>query len=80
MKHQANSPEDYISQAPEERKVVLNKLRKTIKNNLPLGFQEGIQFGMIGYYVPHSIYPEGYHCDPKTPLPFISFASQKKLH
>lgn len=77
MQYQANSPEDYISQAPEARQEALKKLRKTIKTNLPEGFEEGIQYGMIGYYVPHSVYPDGYHCSPKEPLPFMSFASQK---
>ncbi|HLV15054.1 MAG TPA: DUF1801 domain-containing protein [Xanthomarina sp.] len=77
MQYQANSPEDYIDQVPEERQAALKKLRKTIKDNLPEGFEEGIQYGMIGYYVPHRIYPEGYHCDPKIPLPFMSMASQK---
>lgn len=77
MQYKANSPEDYISQVAEERQKTLIKLRKTIKQNLPKGFEEGIQYGMIGYYVPHSKYPDGYHCNPKEPLPFMSFASQK---
>ena len=77
MQYKANSPEDYISQTPVERHETLKKLRKTIKDNLPKGFEEGIQYGMIGYYVPHSIYPDGYHCTPTDPLPFMSFASQK---
>lgn len=77
MQYEAASPEDYISQVPEERKVVLKELRKIINYNLPDGFEEGIIYKMIGYYVPHSVYPDGYHCDPKTPLPFMSFASQK---
>ena len=77
MQYKATSPEDYISQVPEDRKDALKKLRKTIKDNLPKGFEEGIQYGMIGYYVPHSIYPDGYHCTPTDPLPFMSFASQK---
>ncbi len=77
MQYKATSPEDYISQVPEERKEALKKLRKTINDNLPKGFEEGIQYGMIGYYVPHSIYPDGYHCTPTEPLPFMSFASQK---
>ncbi|WP_055443901.1 DUF1801 domain-containing protein [Lacinutrix himadriensis] len=77
MQYKADTPEAYINQVPEERQAVLKKLRKTIKENLPKGFQEVITYGMIGYVVPHSIYPEGYHCDPKTPLPFMSFASQK---
>ncbi|WP_431107771.1 DUF1801 domain-containing protein [Winogradskyella poriferorum] len=77
MQYDATSPEDYISQVPEERQNTLKKLRKVIKDNLPKGFEEGMQYKMIGYYVPHSVYPDGYHCDPKTPLPFMSFASQK---
>ena len=77
MQYQANSPEEYISQVPESRQEALKKLRETIKTNLPEGFEEGIQYGMIGYYVPHSVYPDGYHCSPKEPLPFMSFASQK---
>ena len=77
MQYKANSPEDYINQVPEERQVILRKLRSVIKNNLPHGFEEGIQYGMIGYFVPHAIYPDGYHCNPKEPLPFMSFASQK---
>jgi uncharacterized protein YdhG (YjbR/CyaY superfamily) len=77
MQYKATSPEDYINQVPEERQDTLKKLRKTIKDNLPKGFEEGIQYGMIGYYVPHSIYPDGYHCTPSEPLPFMSFASQK---
>ncbi|WP_298779428.1 DUF1801 domain-containing protein [uncultured Polaribacter sp.] len=77
MKYEANSPEDYINQVPQERKEALNKLRKTIKDNLPKGFKEGMQYGFISYFVPHSVYPDGYHCNPKEPLPFMSFASQK---
>ena len=77
MQYKATSPEDYIKQVPEERQNALKKLRKVINDSLPKGFEEGIQYGMIGYYVPHSLYPDGYHCDPKTPLPFMSFASQK---
>jgi len=77
MQYEATSPEDYIDQVPEERQDTLKKLRKVIKDNLPKGFEEGMIYKMIGYYVPHSVYPDGYHCDPKTPLPFMSFASQK---
>ena len=77
MQYKAKSPEDYISQVPLERQDTLKKLRKVIKSSLPKGFEEGIQYGMIGYYVPHSIYPDGYHCTPAEPLPFMSFASQK---
>ncbi len=77
MQYKASSPEDYINQVPEERRPILKKLRSVITKNLPNGFEEGMQYGMIGYYVPHSIYPDGYHCTPREPLPFMSFASQK---
>ena len=77
MKYQADTPAAYIAQLPEERKEVMEKLRKVILENLPNGFEEGINYGMIGYYVPHTVYPEGYHCSPDLPLPFMNIASQK---
>lgn len=77
MQYQATSVDDYISQVPEDRKETLTKLSEVINSNIPKGFEEGIQYGMIGYYVPHSLYPSGYHCTPEIPLPFMSFASQK---
>ena len=67
----------YINQLPTERKKVISKLRKTILAHLPNGFEETLSYGMIGYVVPHKIYPEGYHCNPELPLPFINLASQK---
>ncbi|MEL6812104.1 MAG: DUF1801 domain-containing protein [Bacteroidota bacterium] len=79
MQYNANSPQDYISQLPEDRKGPVEKLRKTIKDNLPKGFEEGMTYKMIGFYVPHSAYPDGYHCNPKDPLPFINIASQKNF-
>ena len=77
MISKAQSPEEYINEVPEERKGAIERLRAVILKNLPKGFEEGMSYGMIGYYVPHSIYPKGYHCDTKLPLPFMSFASQK---
>ena len=79
MQYKANTPKEYISQIPEERKESIKKLQQVIKENLPKGFEETIQYGMIGYVVPHSIYPDGYHCDPKIPLPFMNVASQKNF-
>lgn len=79
MQYKATSPDDYLNQVPEERKAPMEKLRNTILKNLPKGFEEGMSYGMIGYYVPHSEYPAGYHCDPKLPLPFMSIASQKNF-
>jgi len=79
MQYDANSPEHYIEQLPEDRKGPVAQLRKTVKDNLPKGFEEGINYKMIGYYVPHSAYPDGYHCDPKLPVPFMNIASQKNF-
>lgn len=79
MQIPANSPEEYIEKIPEERQEAFRKLRQTILDNLPDGFEEGMNYGMIGYVVPHSIYPAGYHVDPKLPLPFLSIASQKNF-
>ena len=79
MKYSADSPKDYIDQLPEERKKAFNKLRKTVLDNIPKGFEECMNYGMIGYVVPKSIYPAGYHCDPKLPLPFTNIASQKNF-
>ena len=77
MQSAASSAEEYIEQLPIDRKEVFLKLRNVILRNLPKGFEERMSYGMIGYVVPHSLYPDGYHCDPKLPLPFINLASQK---
>ena len=79
MKYSADSPKDYIDQLPEERKKAFNKLRKTVLDNIPKGFEECMNYGMLGYVVPKSIYPAGYHCDTKLPLPFANIASQKNF-
>jgi uncharacterized protein YdhG (YjbR/CyaY superfamily) len=79
MKYSADSPIDYIDQLPEERKKAFNKLRKTVLDNIPKGYEECMNYGMLGYVVPKSIYPAGYHCDPKLPLPFTNIASQKNF-
>ena len=79
MQYKANTPEEYISQLPEDRKDPITKLRNTILKNIPKGFEETIGYGMVAYVVPRTIYPEGYHCDPKLPLPFMNLASQKNF-
>jgi len=79
MQSKATTPEEYVAQMPAERQVAFNKLRATIKKNLPKGFKEEMSYGMIGYVVPHSLYPAGYHCNPKLPLPFMNIASQKNF-
>ena len=78
MQYEANSPDDCISQVPTERQEALKTLRRVVIKHLPKGFEKGMIYKMIGYYVPHSVYPVGYNCDPKTPLPFMSIASQKQ--
>ena len=77
MKIEATTPEQYIEQLPDERKEAISKLRKVILENLPQGFTEAMSYGMIGYVVPKSVYPAGYHSNPELPLPFINLASQK---
>jgi len=77
MQLDASSVEDYLSKIPADRKSAFNQLRQTILDNIPVGFEECLSYGMIGYVVPHSIYPDGYHCSPELPLPFASIGSQK---
>lgn len=79
MQIKASSAEEYISQIPEERQAAFKKLRATILKNLPKGFAEGFAYGMLGFAVPTSIYPPGYHCTPGEPLPFMGIASQKNF-
>ncbi|MDP4262974.1 MAG: DUF1801 domain-containing protein [Bacteroidota bacterium] len=79
MTSKAASPDQYIRELPAGRKEPVSKLRETVLKNLPKGFKEVMSYGMIGYVVPHELFPEGYHCDPKLPLPFINIASQKNF-
>jgi len=77
MQSKATTPLEYIDSLPEDRKSIILSIRKAIKDNLPKGFEERMGYGMLAYVVPHSIYPKGYHCDPKLPLGLINIASQK---
>jgi uncharacterized protein YdhG (YjbR/CyaY superfamily) len=77
MQSKATSVEAYVAELPEDRKKAISELRKVIKKNLPKGFKETMGYGMMGWCVPHSIYPAGYHCNSKDPLPFMGMASQK---
>ena len=79
MKIDADSVEEYLEAVPEERKAAFSKLRQTILDNIPKGFREEMSYGMIGYVIPHELYPPGYHVDPKLPLPFTNIASQKNF-
>lgn len=77
MPTKAKTPKEYIDQLPADRKKAVAKLRALLRKNLPKGFKEEMNYNMLGYVVPHSVYPNGYHCDTTQPLPFINLASQK---
>ncbi len=79
MQSKASTPSEYIASLPEDRKKAMIELRNNIAKNIPKGFKEVMGYGMLGYVVPHSLYPSGYHCDPNQPLPFIGIASQKNF-
>ena len=77
MQSRATTVEAYLDELPEDRRRAISAVRDTINTNLPKGYAEGMQYGMIGWAVPHELYPPGYHCDPAQPVPFASLASQK---
>lgn len=77
MQSKATTPEQYLAELPEDRRIAMEKLRNIALKNLPKGFKEVMSYGMLGYVVPHEIYPNGYHCTPELPLPFFNIASQK---
>jgi len=69
--------EEYLASLPDDRRAAIGAVRDVILKHLDSGYEEGISYGMIGYYVPHKIYPAGYHCDPKLPLGFAALGAQK---
>ncbi|MBG6110018.1 hypothetical protein H4V97_000315 [Flavobacterium sp. CG_23.5] len=77
MQSKVKNIEAYLKEIPLERQEVFTKIRATIQENIPKGFVEQMSYGMIGYVVPQTTYPDGYHCNPKLPLPFVNIASQK---
>ncbi len=77
MQSKASTVDQYVKELPADRKDAVNELRNAINKNLPSGFEEVMSYGMIGYVVPHKLYPPGYHCTPELPLPFAGLASQK---
>ncbi len=79
MSSKIELPQDYIDALPDDKKQAVSAIREAILGNLPKGYEEVMSYGMLGYVVPHSIYPSGYHCTPKLPLPFISLAGQKNF-
>lgn len=79
MQSKATRTQDYLAEVPVDRINYFKKLRETISRNLPKGFVEEMNFGMIGYVVPHDLYPAGYRCDPEVPLPFVNIVSHKNF-
>lgn len=77
MQSKAKTVAEYLASLPADRRIALEAVRKVILKNLDRDYEEGMQYGMIGYYVPHRVFPLGYHCDPKQPVPFGGLASQK---
>ena len=77
MKSSAKTVDEYLAALPENRRTAISTVRKVILANLPEGYEECMSYGMIGYVLPHRIYPAGYHCDPKLPLPYANLGSQK---
>ncbi len=77
MQSKAATVDAYLAELPSDRRAALEAVREVFRKNLDRDFEEGMQYGMIGYYVPHKVFPPGYHCDPKQPLPYAGMASQK---
>ena len=77
MKSSAKTVNEYLRSLPDDRREAISAVREVILANLPQGYEECMSYGMIGYVVPHSIYPAGYRCDPKLPLPYANLGSQK---
>lgn len=75
----AKTPDQYFALLPDDRKAPMLELRRCINKNIPKGFEEQISYGMVGWVVPHNIYPPGYHCNKKLPLPFVNLGSQKNF-
>lgn len=78
MRTKATTVTEYVRELPPDRRELLQAVREVILANLPKGYEECMQCGMIGYVVPHSLYPAGYPCDPKLPLPYAALASQRQ--
>lgn len=77
MQSKASTVAEYLDSLPDDRRAGIEAMRRAVREHLDPGFEEGMQYGMVGYYVPHRLYPAGYHCDPRQPLPFGGIASQK---
>jgi len=78
MQSKAATVAEYLASLPPDRREAVEAVRAVILKNLGKDFAEGMSYGMMGYYIPHSVFPAGYHCDPKQPLPYAGIASQKQ--
>ena len=79
MKIVAKNPDDYIAQLPDDKREAVVKLREEVLKNLPKGFIECLNYGILGYVIPHAVYPKGYHSDTKLPFPFANIGAQKNF-
>jgi len=79
MQSKAKTVKEYVDSLIEDRKKAISELRKAILKNIPKGFKEEMSYGAIGYVIPLSTYPKGYHCNPSLPLPYMNLASQKNF-
>ncbi len=78
MRIAAATVEDYLAAVPDQQRPLVSRLRDTVRAAVPEGIEEGMQYGGIGYFVPHRLYPGGYHCDPREPVPFVGIMAQKR--
>ena len=77
VQSKAKSVAEYMAGIPKEQRPIVEALRKAVRDNLDPKFTEGLQYGMLAWFLPHSVYPAGYHCNPEQPLPFVCLAAQK---
>ena len=77
MQSKATTVTQYLDELPPDRREAIEAVRRVLLDNIDSDIEEGMQYGMLGYYVPHRVFPKGYHCDPAQPLPYAALASQK---
>jgi len=77
MQSKATTVSKYLAELPADRRAALEAVRAVVRKSIDKDLEEGMQYGMIGWYIPHRIFPDGYHCDPKQPVPYAALASQK---
>ena len=71
----ARTPEEYLDSLPEDRRAAVAAVRRVVLENLPDGFEEGMHYGMIGYYIPLERFPDTYNGQP---LGLAALANQKQ--